>query len=362
MSNYSLMQLAAAAGAGLIIATPGRVAADDWAPVLTIEVPIEVQNDWAYESDDPSAEFNTLSIKAEPSITVEFGAGVSLVVGLVLEPVQEPSVAGDHRTFDDQGLFVEVLALRFESGPLSLYGGKFGPNFAIVWDAAPGVYGTDLVEEYEISERIGLGGAITWEGGDFGAHTVSASTFFLDTSGLAESAFTRRKKTRDGDGGPGNTGGFDSVAGGLDGTFPWAPGFRYHFSTAHLGQGVGGGDDESRFAIAAEYAIAVTDDLSITPLVEWVDFHDADGTDGTNRDYLTGGLGLSYGSWNLAFAGTRKETETGLGAKTNEEQVQVSIGYAFEFGLGVDVGWKRTRNDGIDTDTAGTLLSYTVAF
>ncbi len=50
------------------------------------------------------------------------------------------------------------------------------------------------------------------------------------------------------------------------------------------------------------------------------------------------------------------------GAKTNEEQFQVSVGYAFGFGLDIDIGWMKNRNDGIDTDTFGALLSYTYEF
>jgi hypothetical protein len=104
---------------------------------------------------------------------------------------------------------------------------------------------------------------------------------------------TRRNKTRQGDGGPGNTGGLNSFALALDGTaFPWAIGSRYHVSAVHQGQGNAGGDDEQRFAAAVEYAIRLNDELSVTPLIEWVDFHDADGSDGTDRDYLTAGLSV----------------------------------------------------------------------
>lgn len=364
MLNRYALTMVAAAGAGLLVQSSVHAAEDNgWSPHLSVEIPIEVQNDWAYESDDPTAQFNTLFTKIEPAITVDLGAGVSAFAGLVFEPLQGPPVSGGNRTFDDQGLFVEVLTLTYENGPFALFGGKFGPNFAIAWDAAPGVFGTDLAEEYEITERIGFGTSATAAAGVFGSYSLSVSTFFLDTSGLAESALTRRRKTRRADGGPGNTGGFDSIAAGLDGgTFPWAPGLRYHVSVVHQGQGIGGGEDERRLAAAVEYAIPMTERLTITPLVEWVDFHDADGTDGTDRHYLTGGLGLASGPWNVALSGTLKETETAIGLKTNEEQVQVSVGYTFENGLAIDLGWKRARNAGVDTDTFGTLVAYTLAF
>lgn len=43
--------------------------------------------------------------------------------------------------------------------------GKLNPGFGIAWDKAPGIYGTDLAEDYEISERISV----------FGTRQVGAS-------------------------------------------------------------------------------------------------------------------------------------------------------------------------------------------
>jgi hypothetical protein len=72
--------------------------------------------------------------------------------------------------------------------------------------------------------------------------------------------------------------------------------------------------------------------------------------------------GNTYEAWNVALAYTRKETEPSGGTVTNEEQLQVSAGYAFDFGLGIDLGWKTARNAGVDTDTFGTLLTYTIEY
>jgi hypothetical protein len=41
--------------------------------------------------------------------------------------------------------------------------GKLNPGFGVAWDKAPGIYGTDLAEDYEISERISVVG--TWQVG-----------------------------------------------------------------------------------------------------------------------------------------------------------------------------------------------------
>lgn len=352
-------------GASLAMAVwlPAAAGEKDSFPTISGEIVIEIQNDLAYDSDDPTAEFNTLFTATEPSATVRFTEEISVFTGLVLEPVKAPAVAGDDQVFDNQGLFVETLTLNYDTERFSLFGGKFAPNFGSAWGAAPGIYGRDLPEGYEFAERIGFGGSVNFGDETVGRHTLSASTFFLDTSGLAESVITRRDRPRQADGGPGNTGDFSSFAVGLDGGgFKALPGFRYHLAYVHQGNGLDTEQDEKGFAVGAEYEIGITDDIGVTPLIEYVNLTDADGVDDQDRFYLTGALALTYRNWNLTLAGTRKETEAADGTETNEERFQVSAGYRFDSGIGLDLGWMTNRDAGVDTDTFGTWLTYTYEF
>ena len=350
--------IAAVLGAG-----PAQAGDGDFSPKLTGSLAVEFQNDLAFSSDDPAEEFNTLSTKIEPGLRLTLTDRLSINAGLVFQPVQAPAVAGDDRVFDDQGFFVEVLTLDYEAGPVHLFGGKMHVNFGTAWDVTPGVYGTDLAEAFDMAENIGLGGAFSHDFGDAGTHTITAQTFFLDTSGLAESAFTRRKKTREGDGGPGNTGDFSSFAVSLDGgDIPALKGFRYHAAYVHHANDTTDAESESRFAVNGTYEFTLPGGITAQPLVEYVRFDDADGTLDQDRTYLTAALGLTYGDWNMAFSGTFKETEAADGTETEEEQLQVSAGYAFPIGIGLDVACKRVRNAGIDTDVFGTLLFYGLEF
>ncbi len=257
--------------------------------------------------------------RLEPGLTVGLTDQLSVNAGLVLQPVQDPAVAGDDRVFDDQGFFVEVLTLDYEAVPVHLFGGKMHVNFANAWDVTPGVYGTDLAEEYEMAENIGLGGAYSFETGEARTHTITAQTFFLDTSGLAESAFTQRKKTREGDGGPGNTGSFKSFAVSLDGgNIAALKGFSYHAAYVHHTNDTVSAENESRFAVNGAYEFALPGDITAQPSVEYVRFDDADGTQDQDRTYLTAALAFTYGDWNMAFSGTFKETEAADGTETDE--------------------------------------------
>ncbi|MBT5495072.1 MAG: hypothetical protein HOK54_04965 [Alphaproteobacteria bacterium] len=357
--------IAAGVGLAALLANAGGAWAgsDDAFPKISGEIAFEIENDYAFSSDDATEEFNNLFLKIEPVVKLAFSKELSINTGLVLEQVQEPAIKGDNRVFDDQGLFVEVLTLDYETGAVHLSGGKMGVNFGTAWDVTPGVYGTDLAGEYEMAENIGLLASYSHDMGAAGSHKLTAQTFFLDTSGLAESAFTRRQKTRQAAGGPGNAGDFSSFALSLDGEgFEQLPGFGYHVAYVQHTNDTVNSTDETRFAVGGRYEFKLSGDVGVQPLVEYARFDDADGTANQDRSYVTTALGFTYGNWNAAIAGTFKETEAADGTDTNEEQFQVSAGYLFPIGVGVDLGYKRARNAGVDTDTVGALVTYGYSF
>lgn len=356
-----LLRSAYALGALSLFLSVGIAKANDTTPIPTItgNVGIELQNDYAFSSDDPTEEFNNLSTTIEPSIKVGFTKEFSINTGLVFEQVQEPAVKGDDRFFDDQGLYVQTLTMDYQTDALHLSAGKMGVNFGRAWDATPGVFGTDLAEEYELSENLGALAAYTFDLGASGRHTFSGQVFTADTSILAESAFARRTKTREGDGGPGNTGDLTSFGFAIDGSdIAAVKGLSYHAAYAHRANGTAGGAGENRAAFFTAYDFAIGDTLQIQPLAEYVHIGDASGVRDQDQRYITVGVGFNYDAWNAALSGTFKKTDPATGTSTNEEHLQVSAGYAWSNGLGLDVGYKRTRNGGTDTDTFGTLLTY----
>lgn len=90
----------------------------------------------------------------------------------MIEQVQDLE-ALDVRIFAETGLYAETLYLKFETDQFSAFGDSL-------------TFGGDS----------GLGGS------GFGGHTLTAQTFFSDTSFLSQSAFTSRGETKESDGGP----------------------------------------------------------------------------------------------------------------------------------------------------------------
>ena len=336
--------------------------AEEVTPRIEVEVDIEIQNDGNFSSDDPDNEFNDLFTTTEPAIGVYILPGLSIQSGLVIEPIDNTQ-PGRNRFFDQHGLFVEQLFLLYEQPAFSLYGGKFNPGFGIAWDAAPGIYGTEVAEDsYEQTERIGFGGAVNF-GGDgiggegFGEHSVAAQTYFADTTFLSESLGEPRGPLRLRDGGPSNTEDLSSFSVTLDGQFPdvfGQPG--YHLGFLRNEGGRGDPEDEYGFAAALFGEIPLGEETALAPIAEYVHLENA-GAGTADQDIVTGGVTLLYGPWNLALSHSSIFAD---GDDTN--QSQASVGYSFPFGLDVDLGYKHNRVGQVDSHTVGVLFHYAFGF
>jgi len=368
------------ATAGVIAASAApAVHADDeglyWPPRIEAELVVEIQNDNTFDSDDEDAELNNLTTLTELDVNTYFAEPLFLNVHFTMEQTGETK-PGEDCYFCEHGVFVEGLNLNYESDWWFVYGGKFGPNFAIAWDAAPGIYGTDIGEDdIELAERVGVGGGVTFlEDDAYGAHTLSASVFFSDTSALSDSFGTERGRLDLDDGGPSNTESLESFAVAIDGEEIAAlPGFRYHIGGARQAVDRINDDDgnelpdsetedEYRFAAAGEWALEVDEDITVTPLLEYVRFWNAEGTKDEDRDYLTAAGLLEYQNWNLALSYTGKFVENPDGSDRTDYAFQASAGYAFDFGVTADVGYKYDRAQEIDSHIFGVLLTYEIGF
>ncbi len=351
--------LAAVVIGGVLV--PGRPVIAEDAAGIRGEMHIELHNDWTAHSDDPDNERNDANTKIETSLEAPITDAFSLKSLLTLETVRDPD-PGQDRFFGDEGLYAQELFGEYQKGAFGFRAGKFGQKFGIAWDAAPGIWGTDFAEDYELAEQIGVAADYHFGGKDSGEHTVTLGTFFADTTFLSQSVITGRGRARKSDGGAGNTEDFSSFSLGLEGEkVPVLSGLRYQLAYLHRGVAAPGESAETGYSgtLSVRMSAGAVD---ITPLVEYVSFQDRAGTPGTDARYLTTSLGFEMGPWNLALSRTARDTEASAGADVDDRLFQVSGGYTFENGLGVNLGWKTTREDGVDSDTYGLLVDYTLKF
>jgi hypothetical protein len=332
-------------------------------PRIRGEILVEIQANSGIDANDRDG---TLTL--ESAFSIHLSDEFAIEAGFVLEPVSDPR-PGDDRWFGDTGLFVESVVLRWEHGPVSLHAGKFNPAFGFAWDLAPGIYGVDLAEDYEITERIGFGGNLDLGGGAVGRHHLSAEVLFADTSPLSESLVTDRGRTRRSDGGPSNTQSPESFALALRGeAIPRLPGLTYNLGFASQQQGDAGGRTERDAVVGLGYRTSPGAGFDVELLSEYAHLHHAGG-EAENRHYFTQSAAVYRGGWNVALSYTGRWIRGRDVARRADFLVQASTGYAREIGaggrfgiLGFDFGWCRAREDGARRDGFGGLIRYALPF
>jgi len=319
---------------------------------FSAEVVVEVQHHEETEHDHTF-------VRTEVAPTIAFNEQWSIDGVIVLEPLDK-DMHWSHRTVDREGVFAEELKLNYASDNFELFAGKFNPGFGTAWDAR-GIWGEDFAEDYEITEKLGFGASYTLQTANWGAHTLTASTFFSDTSFLSQSVVTSRGRTRLADGGAGNTEDFSSYAISLDGEeLAGIAGLNYHIAYRFQEHGDAnvGADDESGYAATLNYTHALTQRISVNLMQEYViiDNFDSSADDYT---YNTSSLITTIDDkWNVTLGYTERVIDVSGGSQTDDHLFQVSGGYDFGNGLTLDAGWRFVEESNHDHDTFGLLARY----
>ncbi len=322
----------------------------------------EVQSDTTFDSDDPGAEITDTFATVETALDFNLSEVFTAHTDLVLEPVLDPDPFED-RFFEDHGGYVETLHLIVNLGQFTLFGGKINPAFGTAWDATPGIYGRDFAEDYELTERIGVGGSYTFDAGDAGQHVFQAAVFFADTSALSNSAFTRRGQLSLADGGASNTEDFSSFAIALDGgEIASLPGFSYHVSFRHQEAGDGDVSDETGVAFGATQEIETADGVKFALNGEIAIFDNLDGGE-NDALYATAGLAVAKDEWFGATSFTVRDLSGGpAGSNFDDKLFQATVGRGLFENTSLAVGYKFAEEEDADSHTIGVLFAYETEF
>ncbi len=324
---------------------------------------IEIRNDYFFAADDPNAKLNDLFADAELDLTIWFTPAFSLQTELEFTPVSDPGPADD-RLFEDHGLAIKQLFLRYETGAFAFHGGKFNPPFGLAWDLAPGIYGADFAGDYELDERIGLGGAIAFDGDiddrSPGVRRLSAAAFFADTTSLSRSIFTDRGRLTGAAGGVGNTDDLSSFSITFDGGgLAFLPEIRYHLGYEFQKRGEGDPENERGVVTGLHGEFEADAGLRLEAMVELACLAGAEGQ-AQDRTYVTAGGMLSRAPWSFALVYAWRATDADDPALSDADDhlFQLSTGYEFTPELRLDLGYRFSRENGGATHAVGLLFTY----
>lgn len=330
--------------------------------------------------------YSDLFNKTELGLYLSLPGGFAVNSVFKLEPADRP-VDGSDRAFHAHAAWIDQLYLSWAQGPLQLFAGKIHPRFGMAWDEAPGLYGDDFAQGYELSEKIG--GGVNLSLSDLlgatdrvGQHSVQLEFFQADRTGLSSSLFARRWSYQDGQGrlrysarnrraygGPDNTEGVGNWVASLAGQEVPLPLGELSYTLGYSSRRAGldslqaGTAATERGSVAGlAWEVPLPWQLTATPLVEWVRQENADGLRGLRRQVLTTGAELARGPVSLAYVYEwMKESGTDR-AQAAMHTASASYELPWVDGLVWTVGWRRLREEGQAANDYGTQLSYSLRF
>ena len=355
-------------GTALALVTGTSAIAQESAPFtphVEGELSVEIGSDHTFKSDDPDNKITDTYPTLGLGVGWLFTPNFSVQGGFTLEPVRDPNPGAD-RTFEHIGVYVGELYGQFEFGPARLFAGKFTPSFGQAWGLTPGLYGTAFAEDYELSERIGLGGSLSAARTILGDLTLSASLFKKDTTQLSRSIGTDRGQASLADGGAGNTSDLASYSVTLDGANIAVPGggLAWHLGYSKQAKGETSNDITNETGLVAGLygSFKPSERASLEWLVEAVRLENAGGG-ADDVSYLTVGSVITLDErYNLAIAHTSRRVNVAGASDFTDTNTQISVGMEVYNGWTFDVGYKFAKEQGAHSQTIGVLLGKTYAF
>ncbi|MET4104373.1 hypothetical protein ABIE58_003825 [Roseovarius sp. MBR-78] len=312
---------------------------------FSAEFSLELQSDFTVDSSAPGGETNNTFATIEGALSFAFTSQTSINSTLVLEQITAPT---SDSFLEDHGLYAEELYFAHDFGAAQVVLGKFNPAFGTAWDVAPGIYGVDFAEDYEITEKIGANFVIPFAAGN-GEHELSLSLFTADRSVLSESLGENRGRTNRSDGGVSNTNGAESFTIALSGSFG-ATG--YNLAVQSQERGIGDTDDQTGIVGGITHEVA-NGALPVTLLAELAYFDHFDGT-ADSATFATLGIEAPVGPVTLSAVYALRDVDT----LPQDHLATVSGEIEVVDGLTAALAYRYGDEGGDETHTIGALLAY----
>ncbi|EAQ23454.1 hypothetical protein [Roseovarius sp. 217] len=312
---------------------------------FSAEFSVELQSDFTVDSSAPGGEINNTFAIVEGALSFAFTSQTSINSTVVLEQITPPT---SDSFLEDHGLYAEELYFAHDFGAAQVVLGKFNPGFGTAWDVAPGIYGVDFAEDYEITERIGAGLVIPFSTGQI-EHELSVSIFNADRSVLSESLGENRGRTNRNDGGVSNTSGPESFSIALSGTFGAT---AYNLGLQSQARGVGDVEDQNGIVGGVSHEFG-SGSMPVTLLAEVAYFDHFDGT-ADSATFATVGVEAPVGPVTLSAVYALRDVET----LPRDHLATLSGEIEILDGLSAALAYRYGEEGGDETHTIGALLAY----
>jgi hypothetical protein len=303
-------------------------------PCLIYSWSLELSAGWLNSSDNTIGNSYVLLPSSESNLLFKANDSFSVMTNIVSENVIDGE-PGSNQIFSGLGTYVDVLQAQYDYENVSIWGGKIHPAFGRASDMVPGLYGSDLAESYDLSERLGGGISYGFEAGGF-SNKLQASAFTVDRTILSQSLFAKRGRTQLVDGGAGNTTGVSSFSAALDGCIGadvdncYDEGsFGYQLAARYQKGGDGSEGNELGFLGSLNKSFSLSDDAKLNLFTEAAWFRNYDGGP-DNAFIVTSSAAYETGPMTYSLAYTQERMLVADGVDTTEHLLDATVMYDLE--------------------------------
>ena len=281
-------------------------------------------------------------------------------------PERYRTFLSDNRGYNlnETGLLIEELKLYYENEDMKFSLGKFDPSFGTAHRKSKriGVFVSQLVEDYNLREKLGANVTALLEGSQ-----ISFSTFFNDSTDLSQSAINDRGRESRNNGLSSNTGSFSSYSVLMEGEdFLTVDNWFYNIGFRSLGVDKESRKRETGVVVGSEYLYKIGRETSLIPFFEMVRINNFSGEAGRSVNYITIAAIGKYASWtastSLILRNIKRPTTSALPRNAYDRQLQFSIGYKFTDNLTLDVSRAVIHENNYDAGIFGASLNYLYKF
>ena len=322
-------------------------------------------------SDDTQHAFEAM----QPQMTLEWWNNAFLSTTFDITDYQP---AGQDSFFQHEDLSIDDINFFVTDWTWSGQVGKTTVPFGLAPSNAPGLFGSNFVGDYDYGGRIMvLGGydfAQLLADGTAGSHNLLIGSFFVDTTFMSATAFGEVDRTRLGDGGPGNTEGFDSYFVTYDASaVPVLPGgLNYRVGYIYNAAGIGDTGHEEGYSLGVVAPIPISGRsalesassqyIAISALGEYAHFNNFGGVGGVDHDYITAGFEAFAGQWFGTATTTIRQIDDPVNGDQTDNLYALSGGYNFNNAMSLQLGYAYQEITGASSHMVGLQFSYAFEF
>ena len=248
--------------------------------------------------------------------------------------------SGNHRTFENLGINLSELSIKYSNGNNSLIAGKFTTNFGTAWRWNKGIFVHTIPQNYALNEKLGLT-AVTKYGNikKTGLYNFSLSLFTNDRKNFDNSLLHRKNSDTKSQAIAGDTRGLSSMTLATDINFEFTEKEKLSYHIAYSKLGV----NKNATAVALErlkkqtgvvfgmnYKFPIRENFDLETILEYANIKNINGDSNISDKYFTSNLILKYYSnYSLMIGNSNNRNKNLASSRQSTNITEINLGYEF---------------------------------